>query len=156
MRLLASPYPSSHHNPYNMPTLDIGSPAPEITIEPLADDGDDEEIQFEFEAENGYSEEGGLLRPRPRLGMCFCALVSMLRGMRYLSIDFQIYNARERRLILNTVSRCSHRQAYSTTQTTRCGLSRVSTATARACKGQAGDSGPLIEVRFMSGGSSPI
>ncbi|KAF7328909.1 acidPPc domain-containing protein [Mycena venus] len=52
---------------------DIGSPAPEITIEPMAED-DGEEIQFEpgdevtvqFEG-NGYSEENGHLRARPRL-----------------------------------------------------------------------------------------
>ncbi|KAJ7629511.1 hypothetical protein DFH06DRAFT_1225942 [Mycena polygramma] len=43
-------------------SMDIGSPAPEIRIEPIADDG--EEIEFE---ENGFSEEGGLLRVRPQI-----------------------------------------------------------------------------------------
>ncbi|KAJ7119600.1 hypothetical protein C8R44DRAFT_982292 [Mycena epipterygia] len=49
-----------------IPAEEIGSPAPEITIEPMADDGAMEELE-----ENGYSEHGGLLRPRidiPRAG----------------------------------------------------------------------------------------
>ncbi|KAJ6558125.1 hypothetical protein B0H19DRAFT_1150011 [Mycena capillaripes] len=47
-------------------SIDIGSPAPEITIEPLADDGDDDGDEIQFEG-NGFSEEGGLLHPRLRL-----------------------------------------------------------------------------------------
>ncbi|KAJ7117908.1 hypothetical protein C8R43DRAFT_1036869 [Mycena crocata] len=43
-------------------SIEIGSPAPEITIEPIADDGDMED-QIEFE-ENGHLERGALLRPR--------------------------------------------------------------------------------------------
>jgi len=42
--------------------IEIGSPAPEITIEPMADDGGIDPIE-----ENGHSETGGLLRPRPRI-----------------------------------------------------------------------------------------
>ncbi|KAJ6515201.1 hypothetical protein C8R47DRAFT_1090459 [Mycena vitilis] len=43
-------------------SMDIGSPAPEIRIEPIADDG--EEIEFE---ENGFTDEGGLLHVRPQI-----------------------------------------------------------------------------------------
>ncbi|KAJ7675462.1 hypothetical protein B0H17DRAFT_1080869, partial [Mycena rosella] len=43
-------------------SIEIGSPAPEITIEPMADDGagDGDDIEFETNGDSG----GGLLRPR--------------------------------------------------------------------------------------------
>ncbi|KAF7328567.1 hypothetical protein MVEN_02544700 [Mycena venus] len=60
-------------NHHDVMSPEIGSPAPEITIEPMAEDEEDD-IQFEpadadtvpFEG-NGYSEENGLFRARPRL-----------------------------------------------------------------------------------------
>ncbi|KAJ7475092.1 hypothetical protein B0H11DRAFT_2034095 [Mycena galericulata] len=64
-------------------TLEVGSPAPEITIEPMADEGGMEQIQ-----ENEHGANGGLLRPRigmspsSRLVSCDTVLKSSTRYAR--------------------------------------------------------------------------